>query len=96
MTDERWVRISSEQAEWLRIAAKRMAFDESLLASTAILLEIADAHANAPRTRLAALLARGAPAEQEPVEPAVVAEIASLREPRVRPAARASEDASEL
>jgi len=94
MTDDRWVRISSEQAEWLRIAAKRMAFDESLLASTVVLLEIADAHASAPRTRLAALLARRA--ATSPVEPEVLAEVSSASEPTVHRAATASEDASEV
>jgi hypothetical protein len=58
MTDDRFVRISAEQAEWLRVAAKRLAFDEALLASTAVILEIADAYERAPRTRLGALLGR--------------------------------------
>ena len=69
MTDERLVRISAEQAEWLRIAAKRMAFDESLLAATAVIAEIADAYETAPRTRLGALFARPERLEPVPVEP---------------------------
>jgi hypothetical protein len=95
MSDDRWVQISSEQAEWLRIAAKRMAFDESLLVSTAVLLEIADAHSQAPRSRLGALLSRGAPARRQSAEPEVVAEVSSV-DLKVRPAATASEDASEV
>jgi hypothetical protein len=54
MSDDRWVRISAEQAEWLRIAASRLAFDEGVLASTAALVEIADAYDRAPRTLLGA------------------------------------------
>ena len=69
MTDERFVRISAEQAEWLRIAAKRMAFDESLLVATAVIAEIAEAHAAAPRTRLGALFARPERLEPLPIEP---------------------------
>src|SRR3954453_6677294 len=60
VTADRYVKISGEQVEWLRIAAKRMAFDDSLLASTAIMLEVVEAYERAPRTRLGALLGRTA------------------------------------
>jgi hypothetical protein len=72
MTDDRFVRISAEQAEWLRIAAKRMAFDESLLAATAVITEVAAAYERAPRTRLAALLGRAG--RTQPLPAAVVPE----------------------
>jgi hypothetical protein len=70
MTDDRFVSISAEQAEWLRVAAKRMAFDDSLLAATAVIVEIAEEYDRAPRTRLGTLLGRTRSSSPAPLSPA--------------------------
>jgi hypothetical protein len=70
MTDDRFVSISAEQAEWLRVAAKRMAFDDSLLAATTVIMEIAEEYERAPRTRLGTLLGRTRSSSPAPLPPA--------------------------
>jgi hypothetical protein len=93
MSDERWVRVSAEQAEWLRIAAKRMAFDESLLASTAVLLEIVDAYERGSRrTFLGAVLGRSRPAPHLPSPAPITAHADALPARHPQPVKAAWED----